>query len=110
MCSPLSLAHSTEDSEFPDLDIPSARENLTQSQPRLYTLNQNVDPAEIVSSSKEITTQKSRGVLKRSRAQLEWESQQKAEALLTTKAKDDKYQDGIEKRVKRKMKPRLSTD
>ena len=106
MCSPLSSTHSTEDSEFPDLDIPSVRENLTQSQPRLYTLSQNVDPAEIVSSSKGITTRKSRGVLKKSRAQLEWESQQKAEALLTKKAKDDKHQDGIEKRVKRKMKPR----
>lgn len=81
MCSPLSSAHLTEDSEFPDLDIPSVRGNLTQSQPRLYTLSQNIDPAEIVSSSRGITTQKtSQGVLKNSRAQLEWESQQKAEA------------------------------
>lgn len=72
---------------------------------RLYTLSQNVDPAEIVSSSKGITTRKSRGVLKKSRAQLEWESQQKAEAL-TKKAKDEKHQDNIEKQLKRKMEPR----
>lgn len=89
-----------QDSEFPDLDIPSVRENLTQSQPRLYTLSENVDPAEIVSSSKGITTQKSRGVLKKSRAQLEWESA-KVEAL-TKKLKYEKHQDNIEKQRKRK--------
>ena len=101
-----------QDSEFPDLDIPSVRENLTQSQPRLYTLSQNVDPAEIVSSSKGITPQKSRGVLKKSRAQLEWESA-KAEAL-TKKPKDEKHQDNIEKQRKAEnetaKRRRLSTD
>lgn len=56
---PLFSAHSTKDSEFPDLDIPSIQENLIQSQTRFYTLSQNLDPAEIVSSSKGITTQKS---------------------------------------------------
>ena len=95
-----------------DLDIPSVRENLSQSQPRLYTLSQNVDPAEIVSSSKEITTQKSRGVLKKFRAQLEWESA-KAEAL-TKKPKDEKHQDNIEKQRKAEnetaKRRRLSTD
>lgn len=55
----LSSPHSTEESEFLNFDIPSIRENLTQSQARLYTLSQNVDPAEIVSSSKRITIRKS---------------------------------------------------
>lgn len=55
MCSLFSLVHSTKDLEFPDLDIPSVRENLIQSQPQFYILSQNIYPAEIVSSSKEIT-------------------------------------------------------
>ena len=62
--SSLFSTYSTEDSEFPDLDILSVWESFTQTQPKLYTLRQNVDLAEIVSSSKRITTQKSRGVLK----------------------------------------------
>lgn len=37
MYNPLFLTHSTKDSEFPDLDIPSIRKNLTQSQTR-FTL------------------------------------------------------------------------
>ena len=52
------------------------------------------------------TTRKSRGVPKKTRAQIEWESQQKAEAILTKKAKENKHEDGIEKQLKRKMKPR----
>lgn len=36
--------------------------------------------------------------------QLEWESQQKLEALVIRKVKDNKYQDSVEKRVKQKKK------
>ncbi len=56
ICKPLCSAHSTEDSKFPDLDIPSLRDSLIQNQPRLYPLSQNVDPTKIVSSSKKITS------------------------------------------------------
>lgn len=62
-------------SDLPDLEDPSIREKFSQSQAaRLYSLSQNVNPKEITSSSRGITTRKSRGVHKKSRAQLEWES------------------------------------
>lgn len=78
--SPLSSPKSSIDFDLPDLDDPSIREKFSQTQAaQLYSLSQNVNPKEITSSSRGITTRKSRGVHKKSRAQLEWESQQRAE-------------------------------
>lgn len=78
--SPLSSSKSSIDSDLPDLDDVSVREKFSQSQAaRLYSLSQNVNSQEITSTSRGVTTRKSRGVHKKSRAQLEWESQKRAE-------------------------------
>ena len=79
----LSSPKSSIDSDLPDLNDPSIREKFSQGQAaRLYSLSQNVNPEEITSSSRRITTRKSRGVHKKPRAQLEWKSQQRAEEAL----------------------------
>ncbi|WP_375467269.1 hypothetical protein [uncultured Nostoc sp.] len=65
-------------SDLPDIDNPLIRERLSQPKIPLYSLNQNISPTEI-SSSTRVTTRKSRGVEKKSKAQLDWESQQRAD-------------------------------
>lgn len=65
-------------SDLPDIDDLVVRERLSQSQAPLFSLSQNILSTEIP-SSKRVTTRKSRGVEKKSKAQLEWESQQQAD-------------------------------
>ena len=65
-------------SDLPDIDDPVVRERLSQSQAPLFSLSQNIPSTEIPSSNR-VTTRKSRGVEKKSKAQLEWESQQRAD-------------------------------
>lgn len=65
-------------SDLPDIDNPIVRERLSQPEIPLYSLSQNIPPTEIPPSTR-VTTQKSRGVQKKSKAQLEWESQQRAD-------------------------------
>lgn len=64
---------------MPDVDDPVVRERLSQSQAPLFSLSQNIPSTEIPSSDRAIT-RKSRGVQKKSKAQLEWESQQRADS------------------------------
>lgn len=65
-------------SDLPDIDDPVVRERLSQSQIPLFSLSQNIPSTKIPPSSR-VTTRKSRGVQKKSKAQLEWESQQRAD-------------------------------
>ncbi|MCJ1347058.1 hypothetical protein MMC31_005279, partial [Peltigera leucophlebia] len=61
--SPLSSPESSINSDLPHLDDSSIREKFSQSQAApLYALSQNVNPKEITSSSRGITTGRSRGV------------------------------------------------
>lgn len=101
--SPLFSPESSINSDLPDLDDPSIREKFSQSQAaRLYSLSQNVNPKEITSSSRGITTRKSRGVHKKSRAQLEWESQQRAEEA----SREQDRKNASRKKEAQKAKPR----
>ena len=65
-------------SDLPDIDDPVARERLSQSQIPLFSLSQNI-PSRKISLSDRVTTRKSGGVPKKSKTQLEWESQQRAD-------------------------------
>lgn len=101
--SPLSSPESSINFDLPDLDDPSIREKFNQSQAaRLYSLSQNVNPKEITSSSRGITTRKSRGVHRKSRAQLEWKSQQRAEEA----SQNPDRKNASQKKEAQKVKPR----
>ena len=65
-------------SDLPDIDDPVVRERLSQSQAPLFSLSQNIPSTEIPSSDR-VSTRKSRGVQRKSKAQLEWGSQQRAD-------------------------------
>ena len=71
-------ASSSSLSDLPDIDNPLIRERLSQPKIPLYSLSQNISPTEI-SFSTRVTTQKSRGVEKKSKAQLDRKSQQRAD-------------------------------
>lgn len=99
----LSYPKSSINSDLPDLDDPSIREKFSKSQAaRLYSRSHNVNPEEITSSSRGVTTRKSCGVHKKSRAKLEWESQQRAEEI----SREQDRKNASRKKETQKVKPR----
>lgn len=56
-----------------------SKKNQSESRAQLYSLSQNINPEENTSSSRGVNTRKFRDIHKKPQAQLEWESQQRAE-------------------------------